>query len=166
MVSSKTSSERVTDTNKIPAAKKETNSRTTLIARSVYFRTTDPVPESVRIYKIISPMTACLRPSSRGPPNNSIEFRFIINATICTVVQVSLTVTSLRASSPIWASEMSLARTRPDLATTHHFPPFVPPSGLITQTKYFRKELAKQLWQQRLSVYYHCQSHRGLNLRW
>ena len=77
--------------------------------------------------------------------NNSIEFRFIINATIYTVVQVSLTVTSLRASSPIWASEMSLARTRPDLATTHHFPPFVPPSGLITQTKYFRKELAKQL---------------------
>ena len=137
MVSSKTSSERVTDTNKIPAAKKETNSRTALIARSVYFRTTASVPESVRIYKIISPMKACLRPSSRGPPNNSIEFRFIINATICTVVQVSLTVTSLRASSPIWASEMSLARTRPDLATTHHFPPFVPPELVNNANKIF-----------------------------
>lgn len=105
--------------NKIPAARKETDSRTTLIARSVYFRTTASVPESVRIYNIISPMTAYLRPSSRGQPNNSIEFRFIINATICTVVQVSHTVTC-----------------RQDLATTHHFLPFVPPNGLIKQTKY------------------------------
>ena len=34
-------------------------------------------------------MTAYLRPSSRGQPNNSIEFLFITNANICPVVQVS-----------------------------------------------------------------------------
>lgn len=49
-------------------------------------------------------MTAYLRPSSRGQPTFAPSFKF--PTVMC----------------------------KPDLATTHHFPPFVAPSGLLKKT--------------------------------
>ena len=90
MVSSKTSSERAMDANKIPAAKKETDSRTTLIARRVYFTMiSEPPLLSPDQWEFITSslpwqLTQGLPPEASQTTPVS-EFLF----TICPVVQVS-----------------------------------------------------------------------------